>query len=171
MREYILKSRRENTSKKYLSSFNRGAKFISSKQKPAILANPIHISLYLTHLHNIGCSFHVISSALYAIQWAISIFGHRDQTDHLFVHNLVESSKRHNKPKVYKKEIITTNDLISLFNINVSSNNLMEVRDLCMIVASFFCRNVAIRRIKFLSMFRQVRHFQGWVYQNSYQQN
>ena len=163
MHEYILKSRRKNTSKKYLYFFNRGAKFISSKQKPAILANPIHISLYLTHLHNNGCSFHVISSAYYAIQWALSIFGHRDPTDHLFVHNLVESSKRHNKPKVSKKEIITTNDLISLCDINVSSNNLMAVRDLCMI-ASFFCRSFAIGWIKFLSMFRQVITFKdGYI--------
>ena len=142
MREYILKSRRENTSKKYLSSFNRRGQI---KQKPAILANPINISLYLTHLHNIGCSFHVISSAVYAIQWALSILGHRDPTDHLFVHNLVESSLRQNNPKVSKKEIITTNDFISLRDINLSSNNLMEVRDLCMILASFFCRSFAIR--------------------------
>nr|XP_022287905.1 uncharacterized protein LOC111100391 isoform X1 [Crassostrea virginica] len=137
MGEYILKSRSENTSKKYLSSFNRWAKFIGSKGKPAIPANPIHISLYLTHLLNIGCSFHVLSSALYAIKWAHSILGHMDPTDHPFVRNLVESSKRHNKPKVSKKEIITSIDLISLCDLHVSSNNLLEVRDLCMILVSF----------------------------------
>ena len=85
----------------------------------------------------------MISSALYAIQWALSIFGHRDPTDHLFAHNLVFFTPQ--QAKSLQEGTITTNDLISLRDINLSSNNLMEVRDLCMILASFFCRIFAIR--------------------------
>lgn len=137
MSEYILKSESANTSKKYFSSFNRWSNFINSKRKSAIPANPIHISLYFTHLLNIGCSFHVISSALSVIKWVHSILGHEDPTEHPFLRNLVESSKRHNKSRVTKKEIVTVNDLILLCDLHVNSTNLSEVRDLCMILLSF----------------------------------
>ncbi|XP_062582000.1 uncharacterized protein LOC134243775 [Saccostrea cucullata] len=137
MCEYIMKSRSVNTSKKYISSFSRWSKFIANKGKSAIPANPFHISLYLTHLLHIGCSFHVISSAVYAIKWAHSILGHKDPTEHSFIKNLLEASKRNNKPKVIKKAIVTASDLILLCDIYVDSTNLLEVRDLCMILLSF----------------------------------
>lgn len=137
MSEYILKSKSVNTSKKYLSSFTRWAKFIATKGKTALPANPIHISLYITHLLNSGCSFHVISSALYSIKWAHSILGHKDPTEHPFVRHLVEASKRHNKPRVVKKEVVTASALVSLCDLYANSNNLLDVRDLCMILISF----------------------------------
>lgn len=137
MCEYIVKSRSENTSKKYMSSFNRWSKFITNKGKSAIPANSMHVALYLTHLLNIGCSFHVISSTVYAIKWAHSILGYKNPTEHPFIKNIVEASKRNNKARVIKKEVVTTKDLVLLCDIYADSNNLLEVRDLCMILLSF----------------------------------
>jgi site-specific recombinase XerC len=122
------------TSKKKLSSFTRWTKFIVSKGKTVIPANPIHISLYLTHLSNSGrCSFHVVSCALYSIKWAHSILGHKDPIERPFVRHF----KRHNKPRVVKKEIVTTSALVSLCDLYACSNNLLDVCDLCMILLTF----------------------------------
>lgn len=137
MCEYIVKSRSENTSKKYMSSFNRWSKFITNKGKSAIPANSTHVALYLTYLLNIGCSFHVISSAVYAIKWAHSILGYEDPTEHPFIKNIVEASKRNNKARVIKKEVVTTKDLVLLCDIYADSSSLLEVRDMCMILLSF----------------------------------
>jgi hypothetical protein len=70
MSEFLMKSRSINTSKKYFSSFKRWCNFISSRGKQSIPANSLHIALYITHLLNSGCSYHVIASAIYSIKWA-----------------------------------------------------------------------------------------------------
>ena len=120
-----------------MSSFNRWSKFITNKGKSAIPANSMHVALYLTYLLNIGCSFHVISSAVYAIKWAHSILGYEDPTEHPFIKNIVEASKRNNKARVIKKEVVTTKDLVLLCDIYADSSSLLEVRDMCMILLSF----------------------------------
>lgn len=135
--DFLLKSKSVNTSKKYISAFNRWCRFITNKKKPSVPANSVHVSLYLTHLINIGCSFHVVSSAVYAIKWAHSILGYSDPTGHPFIKNLLDSSRRHNKPKVIKKEVVSVNDLITLCDLHKDSTNLTDIRDISMILLSF----------------------------------
>ena len=135
--EFLLKSRSVNTCKKYMSSFSRWCNFIKNKNKRSIPAIPVHISLYITHLLNIGSSYHVVSSSIYSIKWAHSILGYQDPTIHPFIKNLLDSSKRHNKPRVTKKEPVSTSDLITLCDLYKRSTNLADVRDLSMILISF----------------------------------
>lgn len=145
-----------------MSSFNRWSKFITNKGKSAIPANSMHVALYLTYLLNIGCSFHVISSAVYAIKWAHSILGYEDPTEHPFIKNiLVEASKRNNKARVIKKEVVTTKDLVLLCDIYADSSSLLEVRDMCMILLSF----AGFLRYEELSSLRcsDVKFFDGYV--------
>ena len=49
----------------------------------------------------------------------------------------MEASKRHNKPRVVKKEVVTASALVSLCDLHASSSNLLDVRDLCMVLLSF----------------------------------
>lgn len=135
--EFLLKSKSVNTCKKYMSSFNKWCKFIKNKNKPCIPANPVHLSLFVTHLMNIGSSYHVISSAIYSIKWAHSILGYSDPTIHPFIKSLLDSSKRHNKPSITKKEPVSTSNLINLCDHFKGSSNLSDIRDLCMILISF----------------------------------
>lgn len=97
----------------------------------------MHDALYLTHLLDIIFSFHVISSAVYAIRWVHSILGYEDPTEHTFIKNIVEASERNNKARVIKTEVFTTKDLDLLCDNYADSSSLLEVRDLCMILLSF----------------------------------
>ena len=72
----------------------------------------MHIALYLTHLLESGCSFHIVSGAKYAIKWAHNLSGFPGVTNHVFVDNIVESAERMAKPKTVKKDSFSTEDLI-----------------------------------------------------------
>lgn len=146
-----------------MSSFNRWSKFITNKGKSAIPANSMYVALYLTYLLNIGCSFHVISSAVYAIKWAHSILGYEDPTEHPFIKNIVEASKRNNKARVIKKEVVTTKDLVLLCDIYADSSSLLEVRDMCMILLSFagFLRYEELSSLRCSDVIRQNFHQQS----------
>ena len=120
-----------------MSSFNKWCKFIKNKNKPCIPANPVHVSLFITHIMNIGSSSHVISSAIYSIKWAHSLLGYLDPTIHPFIKSLLDSSKRHNKPRITKKEPVSTSDLVNLCDHFKGSSYLSDIWDLCMILISF----------------------------------
>lgn len=51
--------------------------------------------------------------------------------------NIGCASKRNNKARVIKKEVVTTKDLVLLCDIYADSSSLLEVRDMCMILLSF----------------------------------
>ena len=106
-----------------MSSFNKWCKFIKNKNKPRIPANPVHLSLFVTHLMNIGSSYHVISSAIYSIKCAHSILVYSDPTINPFIKSLLDSSKRHNKPRITKKEPVSTSNLINLCDHFKGSSN------------------------------------------------
>jgi hypothetical protein len=54
-------------------------------------ADPIHITLYITHLIDRQCSPNVISNAIYAIKWAHVLNGFSDPTENSFTQSLQES--------------------------------------------------------------------------------
>lgn len=118
-------------------SFSKWCKFIKNKYKPCIPANPVHVSLFITHLMNIGSSYHVISSAIYNIKWAHSILGYSDPSILPFIKSLLDSSKRHNKPRITKKKPVSRSDLVNLCDHFKGSCNLSDIRDLCVILIFF----------------------------------
>ena len=137
MKSYMLSSKSDNTDKKYYFAYQKWKQFIVEKGQPDMLANPVHIALYLTKLLDSGSSYHVVSCSKYAIRWAHSLCGYSDVTDHVFVNNIVEAAKRNAKPRVVKKDPINAKDLVLLCEMYADSDDLSIIRDLTMILLGF----------------------------------
>ena len=109
-----------------------------SKGGNALPASPSHIALYLTDLLDRNKSESVLTSALYGKKWVHKIRGLNDPTNIIFVTNLVEAFKRISKKIVRKKKQPVTSYMIKALCARYSaSNELSEVRDLCMILLGF----------------------------------
>ncbi|KAK3106420.1 hypothetical protein FSP39_019597 [Pinctada imbricata] len=134
---HLKASRSDNTCKNYSSGFKRWERFISSQGHCALPGNPVHVALYITHLLNTGASSNVVNSAVYSIKWVHNINGFSDPTDNGFVKNLQESAKRHAKPATHRKDPVTSDMLIKLCKLYEHSNDVLIIRDLCMILMSF----------------------------------
>lgn len=134
---HLLKSRCESTNKKYFGAFCRWEQFIKSEGGAALPGEPIHVALYLTKLIDQKQSVSVIQSALYSIKWAHKIRGLQDPTDNHFVSTLLESAKRQNSKPVVKKDIVTSEQIVQLCEKYESTEDVLILRDLSMIVLSF----------------------------------
>lgn len=164
MSKHILKSRSDSTVSKYFGSFRRWERFINAEGGSAIPAEPVHVALYLTELIDKKCSVSVIQSAVYGIKWAHKVRGMSDPTDNHFVTNLMESCKRQNSVPVERKDIVTSEQIISLCEKYESSCDILVLRDLAMIVLCFSgflrfdevsslrCKDVSLHE-HFLSLF------------------
>lgn len=137
MCKYLLTSRSDNTCKKYFSYFTKWEQFIVSKGQKSLPADPVHVALYITHLLDHGSSYHVVVSCKYAIKWFHDLCGFPDPTCNSFVINLVESAKRNCISKPVKKDPISVEILQQLCNSYLSSNDLLVIRDLAMILLGF----------------------------------
>ena len=103
MSTFLINSRNDNTSKAYYNSFRRWGHFIKSQGFLALSAQPIHVSLYITHLLDTGASYDTINSAIYSIKWVHQLHSFNDPTNNLFVTSLQEAGKRIACPKKCKK--------------------------------------------------------------------
>ena len=137
MAGYLLDSKSVNTVKKYNFYFNKWEKFVSSKGGSAIPASPIIICLFLTDLLDRGYSDNVVSSVVYSIKWAHNLKNLPDPTDNLFVKNLLDTSKRVSHRPTVKKDPVSSSILIDLCDKYIGSNDILIIRDLCMILLGF----------------------------------
>lgn len=96
MVNHLVGSRSDNIINNYFSAFNKWKTFSCSENLKVIPAEPVHIALFLTNLINKDTSVIVIQHVVYGIKWAHTLRGVSDPTDNHYVHNLVESGKRHN---------------------------------------------------------------------------
>ncbi|VDI04778.1 Hypothetical predicted protein, partial [Mytilus galloprovincialis] len=83
------------------------------------------------------CVNSVIDSAVYSIKWAHELNGFNDPTNNSYVKSLTESVKRLNGRPVVKKDPINNNILIDLCSLYESSEDLLIVRDLTMILIGY----------------------------------
>ncbi|KAK3103157.1 hypothetical protein FSP39_016878 [Pinctada imbricata] len=137
MSHFVVMCKSENTASTYFGHFKRWSAFIKGQGFQDIPAQPIHVALYITHLLDRGSSSHVINHAIYAIKWAHDLNGMADPTNNSYVRSLQEAAKRIATPKVVRKDPVSTELLISLCDLHANSNDLLIVRDLCMILFSF----------------------------------
>lgn len=137
MANYIVSSRADNTSKKYINCFKRFEEFCTIKGFISKPANAIHVAIYLTELldRNVSCS--VISAAFYSIKWIHNINNFPDPTENSFVKNLLEAAKRLRSAPVKKKDIIDTDLLQKLCDSYKNSDDLADLRDLSMILLGY----------------------------------
>ncbi|KAK3102573.1 hypothetical protein FSP39_012299 [Pinctada imbricata] len=135
--EHLVHSRSDNTSKTYLSGFRRWENFIEPQGFSALPAHPVHVALYITHLMDSGTSCNVVNNAVYSIKWAHDLNGLADPTCNTFVKNLQDSARRRFRPRRQRKDPETSDMLIQLCEMFQYDNDLLVIRDLCMILLSF----------------------------------
>ncbi|KAK3093085.1 hypothetical protein FSP39_010888 [Pinctada imbricata] len=137
MAQFMLASKSDNTSKSYFNGFRRWENFIHAQVHESIPAHPVLVALYITHLLDSGATFSSVNLAVYSIKWAHNLRGATDPTENAFVKNLQESAKREARPQKRRKDPVSSEMLIKLCEIFEDSNDLLVIRDLCMILICF----------------------------------
>ena len=137
MCRYMMAARSDSTVCKYYNSFKRWQQFCNQNNFCDLPAGSIHVAVFLTKLLDTGSTHHVILAAVYGIKWAHEINGLDDPTNNAFVRNLHEAAKRTTGHKTVKKDVVTADMIIDLCNNFVNSNDVIVIRDLCMITTAF----------------------------------
>lgn len=137
MAKYVVKSRADNTVKKYSNCFKLFSKYCEENKLVSKPAPSIVVAMYLTHLMESGKSEHVVASAVYAIKWMHSINDLNDPTDSQLVSSLLEASKRIRSTPVKKKDIVDSDMLRRLCALYLDTVDLVTLRDLAMILLSY----------------------------------
>lgn len=139
MSNYLLLSKSENANKAYTHSFQRWTKFIKDYGYSEIPAKPVHVALYLTHLHVLDCgaSYSTVNSTIYSIKWMHNLCGLDDPTDNSFVKSLQDSAKRLSAKPVRRKDPVDNDMLQSLCSLHKDTNDVLILRNLVMILFGF----------------------------------
>ncbi|KAK3104008.1 hypothetical protein FSP39_023639 [Pinctada imbricata] len=132
MAQFLLASESDNTSKLFFNGFRRWENFIRAQGHESIPAQPVHVALYITHLLDSGATYSSVNLAVYSIKWAHNLRGATDPTENAFVKNLREA-----RPQKRRKDPVSSEMLIKLCEIFEDSNDLLVIRDLCMILICF----------------------------------
>lgn len=161
MCEYLVSSKSDGTVRKYYLYYQKWKRFCDENHYTSMPAQPIHVAIYLTKLLDLQNSYSVISACVYSIKWAHSLCGKSDPTSNGFVVNLLESAKRLRSKKVTKKDIITPDTLKELCSLYEGSDNIVDIRDLCMILVGFsgFLRYDEISKLKC----RNIKLFESYL--------
>ena len=93
--------------------------------------------MYLSSLIDSGKSDSVVSSAYYGIKWYHNISDSRDPTDSLLVKAMLECAKRLNSKPIVKKDVVTSEQLVTLCDMFVGSTDVITLRDVSIILLSY----------------------------------
>lgn len=134
---YLLCSRADKTNDKYRAAFKKFQDFCAVKNYQCLPADPIHVTIFISNLLDKNCSFSIISSVFYAIKWAHSVNNYEDPTENNFVKSLLDAAKRLRSLPVKRKDVVTTDMLVSLCDQYIHSNSATDLRDLAMILTCY----------------------------------
>ena len=132
MSGYLLRSKADSTVKKYTGSFQLFEHFCLQHDMSSKPALPITVAMYFTSLIDEGKS-----AAFYGIKWVHSINDFSDPTENNIVKQLLECAKRLNSKPVQKKDVLSAEMLQSLCTMYDKCTNVIDLRDLCIIMLSF----------------------------------
>lgn len=141
--EVILKSKAENTVKKYNYAFRSWCSWCKIHDSINCMpATDYHVSLYIIYLMQSNCSTSKIEEVLYSIAWAHSIAGYDNPCASNLVLNVAEGAKRQLSRPCSKKEPITPDILKKLVEQFGSNNSLYDKRivTMCLIAYAGFLR-------------------------------
>lgn len=134
---YLLCSRADKTKDKYKSAFKKFQKFCAEKSYQPLPADPIHVTIFMSYLLDQICSYSVISSIFYAIKWVHNVNNYTDPTENGFVKGMLDAAKRLRSQPVKRKDVVNSEMLVSLCNQYIGSSNLLDIRDLAMILTGY----------------------------------
>jgi integrase len=151
--ELLRKSRADSTTKKYESAFTRFHKWALSNglgSGDVLPARALTVAIYLASLIQNSNSSSSVISAYYAIKWYHEINGLNSPTCSTLVSNVLESGKRILAKKTVKKEPITVDIILAVYNRIYQNGNLKSQRVICAILLGYsgFMRSKELLNIK-----------------------
>ncbi|VDI13687.1 Hypothetical predicted protein [Mytilus galloprovincialis] len=141
--EIVLKSKAQNTVKKYNYAFRSCCKWCKNYDSLNNMPpTDYHFSLYLNYLMQNECSSSKIEEVVYSIAWAHNIAGYNNPCASELVKNEAEGAKRQLSRLCSKKEPITPEILTQLVDRFGSTDNMLDKRimTMCLIGNAGFLR-------------------------------
>lgn len=138
--ELLQKSRAVSTCRKYENSFNRWKNWAlnSGVGRGDILpAKALTVAIYLSSLIQTLSSPAPLIAAFYSIKWYHDLFGLDSPTDSKLVCNVLEAGKRLLSRPVVKKEPITVDILLNMYNKEYKVNDIRNQRIICACLVAF----------------------------------
>ncbi|VDI82350.1 Hypothetical predicted protein [Mytilus galloprovincialis] len=165
--EIVLKSKAQNTVKKYNYAFRSWCKWCKNYDSVnSMPATDYHVSLYLIYLMQNECSSSKIEEVIYSIAWAHNIAGYNNPcASELVKKNVAEGAKRQLSRPCSKKEPITPEILTQLVNRFGSTENLLDKRivTMCLIGYAGFLRFSEIVNIRACDIQFQSTHMSIFI--------
>jgi hypothetical protein len=149
----VLNSKADSTVKQYGGAFCNWCKWADSFGKGKLPAEPYYVSLYLIHISHSAKTPAPISKATAAISWAHKMAGVSDPCFSPIVKNCVDGLKRKLSSPIVKKEPITAEILVKLYEHHCADftiKNLLAIRTvaMCLVAYAGFLRFDELSRIK-----------------------
>lgn len=137
--EFCLKSRADNTTKKYRYAFNKFCNWSNSFNLNPLPASDNTVSLYLIHLCKNGNSVSIVDEAFYAISWSHKLAAFYDPCNSFLCKSVIEGARRSFRHNIKnKKEPITPQILQKIVQKYGNTNStLHERRVACMCLVSY----------------------------------
>jgi hypothetical protein len=98
---------------------------------------PSTVSMYLTSLIQTGVSVAVLNSIFYAVKWYHNMFLFEDPCVNRLVKLVSEGGKRILSKPIKKKEPVTVDVIVKLYNFYKGRLDLFNSRSLCMFVLAY----------------------------------
>lgn len=95
------------------------------------------VCLYISYMLDKGSSANTVLSSVYAIKWINEINGHTLDLSNPTLKSMMEAAKRNSKRKVTNRKDPVSSNMIKELASKCNMNNLLELRDLNMIVLGF----------------------------------
>ena len=134
---YLLCSGADKTNDKYKSAFKKFQQFCADKSYQLLPADAMHVTIFMSYLLNQKHSFSVISSMFYAIKWVHNVNNYVDPTENIFIKGMLDAAKRLRSQPVKRKDVVNSEMLVLLCNQYIGSLDLVDIRDLAMILTSY----------------------------------
>ena len=138
--EFCLRSKAENTKRKYSYAFNNFCKWCNNylNVKP-LPASDFYVSLYLIHLSKTFNSYAKVEEAYYSISWAHKLAGYPNPCYSQLCISVKEGAHRKIGHAIVNKKEPITPDILKKIVIKYGQecNNLIEIRICCMCRVSY----------------------------------
>lgn len=138
--EILRRSRADNSCRKYELGFLRWKKWAEGngvESRHILPAQVFPVALYLVSLIQTASTPSPVITAFYAIKWVHEICGMNSPTDSKIVSNVLESAKRILGKSTVKKEPISVDILMAMFNRLYEVKNLKNQRIICACLLAF----------------------------------
>lgn len=150
--ELLQSARADNTNKKYFYSFMRWKRWADSHNiSQTFPVTNFHLCIYLSYLHQSGCTSSSLSAAFYGIRWAHVLVGEASPTDSTLCKTVFEGAKRILSKPVIKKDVITPEILKQMYDKYFDEANLFTQRIICI---SLLCYSGFLRSSEVLNLIR-----------------